>query len=260
MCKCIHPPRKHFIRSGFKPPENFTHLLIFDFETFNNENKIVTPYLCVSRLYNIEQIFNPLFVNLQTSDIFFEEKVFYGLNCGKEFFIYLTSGLVPKKTICFAHNGQAFDFYFILSHFYKNPHYLPSLVFNGSRLMQMIVKNKDIELKFIDSLNFIPFPLRKFPDIFGFSDSKTFFPYAFVDQNSIEYIGPIPEKSFFEISSKDLQQFNHFYNEESIKCNDNWNLKQISIDYCSQDVHVLFCGVFTYLKSFYKVAKINPFT
>src|SRR6266851_10685 len=260
MCKCIHPPRKHFIRSSFKPPENFSHMLIFDFETFNNENKIVTPYLCVSRLYIIEQVFNPLFVNLQTTDILFEEKVFYGLDCGKDFFIYLTSGLVPKKTICFAHNGQAFDFYFILKHFYKNPYYLPSLVFNGTRLMQMIVKNKDLELKFIDSVNFIPFPLRKFPNIFGFSDSKTYFPYSFVDQNSIDYIGTIPVKTYFDINSKDQLEFNKFYEDESARHNENWNLKEVSIEYCTQDVHVLFCGLFNYLKLFYKVSKINPFT
>jgi len=259
FCKCIHPPRKHFIKSGFKPPPDCEFILIFDFETFNNVNNVVTPYLCISRLYNIKEIYNQK-SEVSFSDCDYEEKVFYGVDCGRDFFIYLTNGLVPKKTICFAHNGQAFDFYFILKHFYLNPYFIPSLIFNGSRLMQMIVKNKNIELKFIDSLNFIPFPLRKFPNIFGFADSKSFFPYSFVNFDTLHYFGPMPQKKFFDINPADEKEFDDFYYRDSIKYQQQWSVKDVSIEYCKQDVHVLFCGVFTYLKSFYKVAKINPFT
>ncbi len=263
-CKIIHPPNRHFIRSGFSPPKNCKYLLIFDFETFNNKNKFVTPYLCVSRLYNIESLYSTVLVNLQTSDFTFEEKIFYGINCAKEFFFYLISGLVPKGTICFAHNGQSFDFYFILTYFYKHPYCAPSLVFNGSRLMQMVVKTEKIELKFIDSLNFIPFPLRKFPSIFGFSDQKSYFPYTFVDNNSIYYEGPVPDKTYYEIPANDMDSFDIFYNNELRKVQQSpsrkWNLQKVSTKYCVQDVHVLFCGIFHYLSNFYKVAKINPFT
>jgi len=111
-CQCIHPPRKHYIKGSFKPPPHCEHILIFDFETFNNSNNIVTPYLCVSRLYNITDV-------EEISDCVYQEKIFYGIECAKEFFTYLISGLVPLKTICFAHNGQSFDLFYLKTLLFK---------------------------------------------------------------------------------------------------------------------------------------------
>jgi len=256
-CKCIHPEHKHFIKSGFSPPDNFSHLLVFDFETFNDTKNYVTPYLCVSRLYNIENIFDYSNPNFEPKDCSFTEKIFFGLNCSKDFFLYLTSGLLPKGTVCVAHNGQKFDFYFVLKYFYQTKYFIPSLVINGTLIMQMTVKTKNVELRFIDSVNFIPAPLRKFPTLFGFSDSKTYFPYSFVNENTIDYIGEIPSKSYYDVGlsdTDDFEKFYHDYNNEQL-----WSLQNVSTDYCIQDVHVLFCGIFTYMRTFYQAAKINPF-
>ena len=194
----------------------------------------------------------------------FDEKIFYGLNCAEKFFSYLISSEVPKGSIVMAHNGQAYDFYFVLKQFYKNSSkYVPNLVINGTLLMQMLVKTTDVELKFIDSVNFIPAPLRKFPTLFGFNDSKTFFPYSFVNEETIYYRGVIPARTFYDVPANETLSFNEFYEQQQQYANNNnqqWDLESVAIQYCCQDVHVLFCGIFTYLKTFYEVAKINPFS
>jgi len=232
--------------------------LIFDFETFSDEKRYEQPYLCVSRLYNLKDIFKNN--NSTVNSVKYQEKIFYGIECAKELFEYLTSGDLPLKTVCFAHNGSSFDFYFLLRFFYLSKVYTPSVIFKGSQLIQMIVKTKFVELRFIDSLNFIPFPLRKFSSLFGFNDSKTFFPYDFVKENKLEYVGAIPEKSNFCVNPSEQKEFDIFYSNELKRIgNGLWNLQEVSTTYCQQDVHVLFCGIFTYLKTFFEVTQINPF-
>jgi len=256
-CKIIHPQNRHFIKSGFKAPDNFPNILIFDFETFNDKNNVVTPYLCVSRLYDIENIFDYSDPNFQPKDCLFTEKIFYGLDCAKNFFLYLTSGLLPKKTVVVAHNGQKFDFYFFLTYFYESKIFIPSLVINGSSLMQMVIKTNDVDLRFIDSVNFIPAQLRNFPSLFGFQDSKTYFPYSFMNENTIYFKGDIPATSFYEVGQNDEIEFNSFYDEQ--KKLGEWDVEKVATDYCIQDVHVLFCGIFTYMRTFYLAANLNPF-
>src|SRR6266481_6178646 len=145
---------------------------------------------------------------------------------------------------------------------YKSKTFIPAIVMNSSRVMQITIKTKEVELRFIDSLNFIPFPLRKFPKLFGFEDSKSFFPYSMVNAGTINYQGDMPEKSSFEIAAQDQTDFDEFYQSELINLESGdgiWDLKVTATKYCVQDVHVLFCGLLTYLKSFYKITQINPF-
>ena len=258
-CQTTHPKNRHYIRAGFKPPPQLESILVFDFETFRNVNGYETPYLCVSRLYDVKSILDE---SVTPENISFEHREFYGLNCEKEFYEYLVSGKLPLKTVCFAHNGQSFDFYFLLAHMYKSKTFIPAIVMNSSRVMQITIKTKEVELRFIDSLNFIPFPLRKFPKLFGFEDSKSFFPYSMVNAGTINYQGDMPEKSSFEIAAQDQTDFDEFYQSELINLESGdgiWDLKVTATKYCVQDVHVLFCGLLTYLKSFYKITQINPF-
>ncbi len=258
-CKLTHPPNRHYIKSiseNVKPVQNF---LIFDFETFHAENMIEIPYLCVSRLYSMEYSkkteVNPNHELVGHSHI---EKVFYGLNCCKDFYDYLISTEVPSKTVCIAHNGQAFDFYFVLQQCYQRGKLKPDLILNGTKLMQMtIVGNDHTDLKFIDSLNFIPFPLGRFHEIFGFDEQKGIFPYNFVQANNLDYRGPIPEESFFEVKDSNRQQYEEEL--EKFKTTGFWDLRQIATDYCVQDVNVLFQGIWHYLQTFQKISGNDPF-
>jgi hypothetical protein len=67
-----------------------------------------------------------------------------------------------KQIFAIAHNAKAFDVYFILNRaaFLKLG---PELIMNGPTIMCMTIEH----LKFIDSISFLPFPLRKLSGAFG---------------------------------------------------------------------------------------------
>jgi hypothetical protein len=269
-CKIVHEPNRHFIKGEIDKPEPTTNFLIFDFETFpDGEQKLETAYFCSTRLYTIsyktETVVNSdgsVSETLEVDDNYtFVEKNFEGLNCSKDFYKYVTSGEIPRKTVCIAHNGQSFDFYFVLKHFFTSEDHTPELILNGLKLMQMAFDG--LGLKFVDSLNFMPFSLRKFPDLFGFSERKTFFPHNFVSKSRLDYVGDIPNIEEYGIKENEVKDFEKFYNEERDRLQSNnlkWCLMDVAREYCVQDVNVLFLGVFNYLKTFMKVTKgIDPF-
>ena len=79
--------------------------------------------------------------------------------------------------MCIPHNFKGYDSYFILKYLYDNK-VLPGLIMNGAKIMEMSVLESDI--RFIDSLNFLPMPLSKFPKTFGFTElAKGYFPHFF---------------------------------------------------------------------------------
>jgi DNA polymerase type B, organellar and viral len=272
-CKIVHKANQHFIKGDISKPEPIRNFLIFDYETFPaSEDRKETPYFCSTRLYTIEykcvqdennaQEGGGDKSRLEVVDYTFTEKNFEGLNCSKEFYNYIVSGDIPKDTVCLAHNGQSFDFYFVLKHFYSCENYEPDLIINGAKVMQM--KFAQLGLKFVDSYNFIPFPLRNFPKLFGFSDKKTFFPHNFVSEKTLDYNGKLPNISEYgKIKEHDWEDFKKFYNDECDRLKKNnatWCLMTVARKYCVQDVNVLFLGVFNYLKTFMKVTKgIDPF-
>ena len=65
-----------------------------------------------------------------------------------------------------AHNMKAYDGYFLLDHVLNRDKLLnPEVIFKGSKILSNHLK--DLNIRVIDSLNFIPSPLSKFPDTFG---------------------------------------------------------------------------------------------
>ena len=52
-------------------------------------------------------------------------------------------------------------------------------------------------LTFIDSVSFLPMPLRKLPEAFGLSVTKSWHPHFFNTKANLNYVGPIPDISQF---------------------------------------------------------------
>ena len=63
---------------------------------------------------------------------------------------------------------------------------------NGQKIMCMRVEH----LVFLDSVSFLPFFLRKLPEAFGLTASKSLFPHFFNTEENLDYIGPIPVVSY----------------------------------------------------------------
>ena len=110
-----------------------------------------------------------------------EQFTFRGESCIEEFLDW-TQSLVrtpnphlKRKVICIAHNFKGYDSYFILEHCYKQ-YMRPEQLVNGAKILSLSLA----DLRFLDSLSFLPMPLAAFPKAFGLQElKKGFFPHFF---------------------------------------------------------------------------------
>ena len=149
---------------------SYNHLLFFDFEA-TQEHGIHHPNLCV--VYDEEK----------------EVALFQGEDTLKEFCQWL---LTPEHKGCIvvAHNFQGYDGYFITKFLNENAiHY--EIIYRGAKILSMTIPM--LNIKFIDSLNFIPMGLAKFPKTFAQPElCKGYFPHLFNKDSNQNYVGPIP--------------------------------------------------------------------
>jgi hypothetical protein len=75
-----------------------------------------------------------------------------------------------NKVIAIAHNAKSFNLHFILSRAILLK-WRPELIMNGLKIMCM----KFEHITFLDSLSYLPLPLRKLPEAFGLNSSKSNF-------------------------------------------------------------------------------------
>ena len=152
---------------------SYNHLIFFDFEA-TQENETHEVNLCV--VHNEEG----------------EAALFQGKDTVKQFCEWLFTEQ-HKGCIVVAHNFQGYDGYFITDHLIQNAiHY--DIIYNGAKNLTLKVTSWDI--KFIDSINFIPMALAKFPKTFGQEElCKGYFPHFFNKDENQNYVGPILAKT-----------------------------------------------------------------
>ena len=157
--------RKSADTENIKTETKTEGFIFFDFESMNVDG------LHVPNLIIAEKI---CFECIKKWNIF--EKTFScENNCGiksfksnDEFCYWL---LQQKNYTGFAHNLKAYDGIFVMKYIINNPlptDGLPKIILNGLKLMSIEFE----KIKLIDSHNFIPMPLSKFPKTFGFKEIK----------------------------------------------------------------------------------------
>ena len=149
---------------------SYNHLLFFDFES-TQEHGTHCPNLCV--VHDEER----------------EVALFQGEDTVKKFCEWL---LTPEHKDCIvvAHNFQGYDGYFMTKFLIDNAiHY--DIIYRGAKSLSLTIPMFNI--KFIDSLNFIPMSLAKFPKTFGQDElCKGYFPHMFNKEENQNYRGSIP--------------------------------------------------------------------
>ena len=135
---------------------SYNHLLFFDFEA-TQEHGIHCPNLCV--VHDEEK----------------EVALFQGKDTVKDFCKWLFTPQ-HKGCIVVAHNFQGYDGYFINDYLIQNA-IKYDIIYRGAKSLSLKVPDWDI--RFIDSINFIPMALAKFPKTFGQDElCKGYFPHA----------------------------------------------------------------------------------
>ena len=168
--------------------ETLTDLLFFDFEC-RQENGTHEPNLCI--------------VQNEAGD----ERIFQGDTTQKDFCKWLFTDDHFGSTVM-AHNFQGYDSYFILQYL-REQGVMYEVIMRGGKTLSLKVPMLDI--RFVDSLNFIPMKLANFPKTFGIEElAKGYFPHLFNRKENENYVGPIPPTPYYSpngMSPKDRERF-----------------------------------------------------
>ena len=211
--KCYIQQQEH------KEESSYNHLLFFDFEC-TQEHGIHQPNLCV--VYDEEK----------------EVAIFQGQDTVKEFCRWL---LTPQheKCIVMAHNFQGYDSYPIIKFLNENA-IKYNVTYNGAKCVTLTIEM--FKIKFIDSLNFIPMALAKFPKTFAQPElCKGYFPHWFNKDANQDYVGPLPCQDDYGVNfmkPAEREAFIAWY-QEHVENNYVFDFRKEITSYCRSDVDIL---------------------
>ena len=209
-----------------KQKPSYAQLLFFDFEC-TQEHGIHEVNLCV--VYDEKG----------------EAAVFQGKNAVKQFCEWLFT-LEHQDCIVIAHNFQGYDSYPILKYLHEHAVGCEA-IYNGAKCVTLKPKTKKshqfgIRIKFIDSLNFIPMALAKFPKTFAQPEMcKGYFPHFFNKDENQEYVGPIPCQDDYGVNYMKPEAREKFmtWHQEQVENNYVFDFQKEILKYCRSDVDIL---------------------
>jgi hypothetical protein len=162
-----------------------------------------------------------------------------------------------KNFTAIAHNMKSYDGYFLLQYIVKNvlpKEKLPEILLNGSKILVLKFSN----VKVIDSINFIPMALAKFPKTFGIKElKKGYFPHFFNLPENQQYVGPYPNPSFYGaeyMSNSDNENFFKWYHS---KKEETFDFQKELLEYCRSDVEILMQSCLTFRELFMQITKLD---
>ncbi len=180
---------------------------------------------------------------------------FYGPDCAKQFGDFLFAP-EHKGFVAVAHNGQGFDNQFLANYVFDQG-IIPEMITNGLKIMCL----EAVGVKVVDSLNYIPLPLRQFADTFSIRESKKgYFPYLFNTTANQSYVGPLPGLEYYDPDGlhpserEDLIRWHESHDETYV-----FDLRKELFEYCASDVLVLRLGVAKFRQVFMESSGIDPF-
>ena len=138
-----------------------------------------------------------------------------------------------------AHNFRGFDGYFILKWLTKNG-IVPDVIMDGSKILRLDVK--EFNIKFRDTLSYVPLSLSKWATAFQVDQAKGSFPHSI---NAPEYWNQTiayPDRKKYEYETMSKKQRKFFiknYRRDRRKKKNKFNVNAELIDYCIQDVRTL---------------------
>jgi len=161
-----------------------------------------------------------------------------------------------NKMIAIAHNAKAFDLQFILNRVILLK-WRPELIMNGLKIICM----KMGHLVFLNSVSFLPCSLRKLPEAFGLTASKSWYPHYFNTEENLDYIGPISDASYYganEMSESERRDFFTWY-EIQKKKGAVFDNRRVLETYCQEDVTVLRQACRVFRREFIQIGNIEAF-
>lgn len=206
-------------------------VLSYDIESYKTSNGYQKPY-CICMYGHLGDI----------TDV---EQKFYGFDCVNQFVDYLISISTPKNLSKTQAKVSVKD---IMIYGFNNSKYDNLLVYNAIHnkvpyMKACFAANSIKYIKFdnvlIQDLNlYYPGSLRSVGNSFGITKEKGVFPYEFMTDDNVYYIGEIPELKYWN-NQDDLDE----YVKEQVKDNGfkhHFNVKEYTIKYCILDCQITY--------------------
>ncbi len=219
--------------------EQESNLMFFDFECIQDEG-VHIPNLCI--------------VQNESGN----ETVFSGPDTKNEFCEWIFQPQHAKTTFV-AHNLQVYDGYFILQYLY-NQGISPELITCGAKILSLTVSELDI--KFIDSLCFIPMKLADFPKTFGLTQlEKGYFPHFFNCAENQDYVGPMPDAKYYDLNGMSPDDREKFFawHKDMVEHQYEFDFPAEILRYCQSDVDIRRRCCLEFRELFRQITDVDPF-
>ena len=220
LLKDIEPKHECYMQKPKQSDESaYDQMYFFDFECKQETGEHV-PNFCV------------------VQDEKGNEEIFKGDHTVKDFCEWVLRE-DHEKCIFVAHNFKGYDSYFIQDYLNKECIQF-ELICTGAKIMSLTVPMFDI--KFIDSYNFIPMALARFPETFDRNElRKGYFPHMFNRDDKQDYVGTIPETHYYLPNTMKPEARQEFlqWHAEQVENNYVFDFQKELESYCRSDVDIL---------------------
>ena len=168
------------------------------------------------------------------------QMIFKGPNTQEEFCKWLISTQHKDFTVI-AHNARGYDSYFIYDYLIANSHTPDPVIFSGSKIMYMRVSTGGMNIRLLDSLNFLPMPLAQLPKSFGLEElKKGFFPHFFnTPDNQEDILLNLPDMKYYDPDSMSKERRKEFMEWYEIHKHNTFGFQKEMQEYCISDVDIL---------------------
>ena len=190
----------------------------------------------------------------------FKETVFEGDDTADKFGRWLFNA-THRNTTVLAHNAKSYDGYFLLEYLIKNSIIPDKLLFNGSKIMYMEV-GRGLNIRLIDSLNFLPMKLAKMPETFGLTElCKGYFPHLFNTTDNQTYVGPYPDTHFYGDQNMETSDREDLltWHKEKVENGCVFDFRKEIEKYCRSDVDILRRACLQFRKLLIEATDVDPF-
>ncbi len=226
-----------------KPDEPSDKLLFFDFECSQETGVHQVTHVVAQGMSGEEYVFAPDDMGDFTSVC-------------HDFCTWLMGAEFKDFTVI-AHNGQGYDFHFILRWALRRGITPKNVIMTGQKIKQMKIGR----VRFIDSLSFLTMPLSSFPKTFGLEEAaKGYFPHLFNTRANQNYVGGLPDPEMYMADSmvtKARVKFLEWWGEHR---DDQFDFRSEILRYCSSDVDILRRGCIQFRDLFLETTGVDPFS
>ena len=153
--------------------------------------------------------------------------------------IAVISDKIAKMLNCYLYTHLRYDGYFI-QEFLNDNAIKYDVLLRGAKILSLTISMFNI--KFIDSLNFIPMSLSKFPKTFDMTElCKGYFPHLFNKEENQDYVGPIPPTPYYSPNGMKPEAREAFlaWHKKQVEDDYVFHFKNEIVKYCRSDVDIL---------------------